>query len=126
MRNTVFKPEHLTIFGGVSESYNYQNWKTELKLEKLSEEEQEILKGLSAFLQNLRSFRSGFYENIVSFLHTPFSTIDKNEVEFKPQTSEMTANLLLKMLLFHRKKCGSASCAHVQHFCEIIGYYLQE
>jgi hypothetical protein len=30
IRNVIFKPEHLTIFGGVSESYAYQNWKAGL------------------------------------------------------------------------------------------------
>jgi len=75
IRNVVFKPEHLTIFGGVSESYNYQNWKTDFSIEKLTKDEQQTLQGLKDFIENLKSFKNGLYENIVCFLNRPFSLI---------------------------------------------------
>jgi len=47
IRNIIFKPEHLTLFGGVSESYAYQNWKTDLMLSSLSQNEQNTFKSFS-------------------------------------------------------------------------------
>jgi len=62
------------------------------------------------------------YENIVSFLKNPFMTIEKTETEWQSFDSKSLKDVVLKLLLLHRKKCSSVKCTHINTFTQIIGY----
>lgn len=120
--NNLFKPEHLALFGGVSESYAYEKSKPTENEQHLCEEERLQLDNLATYISNLRGFKNNFFENVVGFLLRPFQTIELNEVRPSPISKQQLRSALLKLLLFHHKKCGSSLCEHLSHFALMIGH----
>jgi len=69
-----------------------------------------------SYLSNLKGFKRNIYENIVSFLKSPWEVIDKNECEFLLITNQMLYNIVMKLLTYHKKKCLKIPCEHLTSF----------
>ena len=112
----------MELFGGVSESYNYQKNLPNEGEEALGPEEMSYVQGLESYVVNLSKFKNVLFDNVVSFLRSPYDTIESDEAHTVKATTGQVKGLVVRLVQLHVKTCGGANCEHLKKFGAIIGF----